>query len=160
MEAKDRVGGRLLTVPIKVHKNQLSHFDLGGLAAFFHIPIDFTGQWVGKKQLEVLQLAKELGIETYDQYTDGHKWGQFGQAKPRKYDSTLPLSNIRYFFMIPSFSRFFRQFSISEILDFLFNITKIEGLVWKVSLLFGFDENGCSVEHEGHVQKKQCPNSR
>lgn len=55
LEARDRVGGRTLTRSLDGHA------------------VDLGGQWVGPTQDRVLGLARELGIETYDQHDRGRK---------------------------------------------------------------------------------------
>eukprot|EP00047_Mylnosiga_fluctuans_P014184 m.36129 g.36129 ORF g.36129 m.36129 type:complete len:539 (+) comp5375_c0_seq1:83-1699(+) len=55
LEAKERVGGRTLTVEQDGYK-----WDLGG-------------QWVGSTQPHVLKLLADLGIGTYRQYTQGKR---------------------------------------------------------------------------------------
>jgi len=51
---RQRVGGRTHTIRIS-----------GGRT------VDVGGQWIGPVQPRVYQLAKELGLETMDQYVDG-----------------------------------------------------------------------------------------
>lgn len=53
LEARDRVGGRSMAGEICGHT------------------IDLGGQWVGPEQKILLDLAKDLGVETYPQYTKG-----------------------------------------------------------------------------------------
>jgi monoamine oxidase len=55
LEARERVGGRTLTV------------EVAGEA------IDLGGQWVGPTQDRVLGLARELGVATFPQYATGRK---------------------------------------------------------------------------------------
>lgn len=71
LEARDRVGGRTLTV------------DLAGEA------VDLGGQWVGPTQDRVLALAAELGIETFPQYAQGKKVLDF-DGERRTYSGLLP----------------------------------------------------------------------
>lgn len=54
LEARDRVGGRLLNHPI------------GGGSS-----IEVGGQWIGPTQDRIAALADELGVETYPTYTTG-----------------------------------------------------------------------------------------
>ncbi len=54
LEARDRVGGRTLDHSIARHKI-----------------VELGGQWAGPGQGKVLHLAKELGIKTFDTYSDG-----------------------------------------------------------------------------------------
>ncbi len=55
LEARDRVGGRTLNHPI----------------GDGHV-VEVGGQWVGPGQDRVLALTRELGLETFDTYTQGH----------------------------------------------------------------------------------------
>ncbi len=71
LEARDRVGGRTLTV------------DLAGEA------VDLGGQWMGPTQDRVLALAAELGIETFPQYAQGKKVLDF-DGERRTYSGLLP----------------------------------------------------------------------
>ncbi|KAK6171149.1 hypothetical protein SNE40_019399 [Patella caerulea] len=80
LEAKDRVGGRTLTVPLKT-ANGTDYWDIGG-------------QWVGRSQPHIMNLLKELGLETYQQYTNGTKCMQLGDFKPRTYKSDIPSLSI------------------------------------------------------------------
>ncbi|XP_003723776.3 probable flavin-containing monoamine oxidase A [Strongylocentrotus purpuratus] len=79
LEAKDRIGGRTLTVPLKC-AGGTDYWDLGG-------------QWVCRTQHHILWLLKELGMGQYPQFTDGTKLQQSGNsAKPmiRTYESEIP----------------------------------------------------------------------
>ncbi|XP_070580699.1 probable flavin-containing monoamine oxidase A isoform X2 [Ptychodera flava] len=76
LEAKERVGGRTLTVELQGARGK-DKWDLGG-------------QWVGRGQPHILNLLEELGIETYKQYTDGIKFMQIGDSKIRNYRSNIP----------------------------------------------------------------------
>lgn len=71
LEARDRVGGRTLTV------------DLHGE------PVDLGGQWVGPTQDRVLGLAAELGVATFPQYATGRKVLLFDD-KRKTYRGLLP----------------------------------------------------------------------
>lgn len=72
LEGRDRVGGRLFSV------------DPGSADAF-----DLGGHWVGRTQYHILSVLKELGIETYNQWTTGTKILDI-DGKVRHYKSTLP----------------------------------------------------------------------
>lgn len=77
MEAKDRVGGRTLSVEMK-SKSGTDTWDLGG-------------QWVGRCQPHIMSLLEELGIETYQQYITGTKFLQIGRNnKISSYKSDIP----------------------------------------------------------------------
>ncbi|KAF7700791.1 hypothetical protein HF521_001956 [Silurus meridionalis] len=64
LEAKDRVGGRTLTLSLPA-SNGRDSWDMGG-------------QWVGSTQTHVMDLIQELGLEVYPQFTEGKKigWGE------------------------------------------------------------------------------------
>jgi monoamine oxidase len=55
LEARDRVGGRTLTVTLEGER------------------VDLGGQWLGPTQELALALTRELGIETFPQYAHGKK---------------------------------------------------------------------------------------
>ncbi len=71
LEARERVGGRTLTVP------------------FAQESVDLGGQWVGPTQDRVLALARELGVETFPQYLQGRKVLEF-DGERRTYKGLLP----------------------------------------------------------------------
>jgi monoamine oxidase len=72
LEARDRVGGRLLNQPI-------------GDGAV----VEIGGQWVGPTQDRVLGLLDELGIETFPTYDDGKSVLELA-GKTRRYAGTIP----------------------------------------------------------------------
>ena len=72
LEARDRVGGRLLNAPI-------------GDGAV----VEIGGQWVGPTQDRVLGLLDELGIETFPTYDDGESVLELA-GKTRRYAGTIP----------------------------------------------------------------------
>ncbi|XP_059142720.1 probable flavin-containing monoamine oxidase A [Physella acuta] len=80
LEGKDRVGGRTQTVPLK-SSTGTDLWDIGG-------------QWVGRCQPHILNLLKELGIDTYPQYIKGTKHQQLGETKIRSYTSNIPKLSI------------------------------------------------------------------
>lgn len=71
LEARERVGGRTLTVP------------------FTREPVDLGGQWVGPTQDRVLGLARTLGVETFAQHLAGRKVLEF-DGERRTYKGLLP----------------------------------------------------------------------
>jgi hypothetical protein len=73
----DRVGGRTLTVPVKVSNLQTEQFDLGG-------------QWVSSSQPHILRLLQELNLHTYPQYSAGCKVGLAGATVFEKCSSSFP----------------------------------------------------------------------
>ncbi|XP_033726341.1 probable flavin-containing monoamine oxidase A [Pecten maximus] len=77
LEAKDRVGGRTLTLPLKTKNGTTDDFDLGG-------------HWVGRPQKAIMELLDELGLETYPQRTEGTYLLQIGGNKITSYSSDIP----------------------------------------------------------------------
>jgi monoamine oxidase len=71
VEARDRVGGRTLSLPI-------------GGAVF-----DLGGQWLGARQKRLAGLAAELGVETFPQYARGQKMLEVG-GRISRYSGTIP----------------------------------------------------------------------
>ena len=55
---------------------------------------DLGGQWAGKTQVHLLKLAKELGVETYEQYEQGSSFARLSDKKLRKFKGTIPRVNI------------------------------------------------------------------
>nr|XP_019959072.1 PREDICTED: amine oxidase [flavin-containing] A-like isoform X1 [Paralichthys olivaceus] len=78
LEGKDRVGGRTLSTEIPAANGA----DIW----------DFGGQWVGSTQTHILELIKELGLETYPQFNTGRKVQHMRGpgAKIRTYRSNIP----------------------------------------------------------------------
>ena len=72
LEARDRVGGRLLNAT------------LGD-----GVTVDLGGQWVGSDHARVQRLAGELGIETFAQHGAGRNLLDVG-GKRRRYRGTIP----------------------------------------------------------------------
>jgi monoamine oxidase len=56
LEARDRVGGRNLDVPLPGHRGAV---------------VELGGQWVGPGQSKVLELARRLGVGTFETYSRG-----------------------------------------------------------------------------------------
>jgi monoamine oxidase len=72
LEARERVGGRTLTLP-----------------AADGTPIDHGGQWIGPTQDRIAALAERVGVTTYPSYERGlHTVFRDGRA--RRYDGQLP----------------------------------------------------------------------
>ena len=78
LEARDRVAGR-----------NLGEFLSNG------VPVEMGGQWVGPTQDAVLELIKELGLETFPSYDDGEALTVFDGNVVRYADETfgLPLES-------------------------------------------------------------------
>jgi monoamine oxidase len=79
LEARDRVGGRTLSVSLGADR------------------IDLGGQWIGPTQRRVAELARELGVETFRQYTRGRKVMELGGER-RTYAGLLPALSLRELF--------------------------------------------------------------
>ncbi|WP_143861558.1 flavin monoamine oxidase family protein [Nocardia amikacinitolerans] len=75
LEARDRVGGRLLNEDL-----------LDG------IPIEMGGQWVGPGQDRVLGLIAELGLSTFPTHVAGQNIGEFG-GKRSVFSGRIPKLN-------------------------------------------------------------------
>ena len=72
LEARDRVGGRLLNV------------DLGGGKV-----VEIGGQWAGPTQDRILALARELGIDTFPTHVTGDNLIEYG-GRVRRYRGDVP----------------------------------------------------------------------
>jgi monoamine oxidase len=72
LEARDRVGGRLLNMTLGAG-----------------VTVDVGGQWVGSDHVRVQRLAGELGIEIFPQYGNGRNLLDVG-GKHRRYRGTIP----------------------------------------------------------------------
>ncbi|RDI53094.1 flavin monoamine oxidase family protein [Nocardia mexicana] len=75
LEARDRVGGRVLNAELPDGA-----------------PIEVGGQWVGPGQDRVLGLIRELGLRTYPTYTAGRHIAEFAGATSR-YTGRIPRLN-------------------------------------------------------------------
>jgi monoamine oxidase len=72
LEARDRVGGRLLNADIGDGKI-----------------VEIGGQWIGPTQHRVSALARDLGLETFPTYDDGHNVIEW-RGKVRRYKGAIP----------------------------------------------------------------------
>jgi monoamine oxidase len=72
LEARDRVGGRLLNEEIGAGEI-----------------VEVGGQWVGPTQARVLALARELGLETFATYGEGENVIEH-RGELRRYSGTIP----------------------------------------------------------------------
>lgn len=77
LEARDRVGGRTLNHPLEGHDGKV---------------VEVGGQWVGPTQTRLLELAAELGIETYPTYNDGENVIEW-RGRVRRYRGAIPRIN-------------------------------------------------------------------
>ncbi|KAK6039273.1 hypothetical protein COOONC_23222 [Cooperia oncophora] len=109
LEAKERVGGRTLSVPMKAARGGSLKAELGGT-------------WVCNEQRNILQLIEELGLITIPQYSNGIKWAQLGTPGWRPYTNSRPMKSIW-------------DFSTSEVLNLWWNVRKMEKLAEKVGRL-------------------------
>ena len=75
LEARDRVGGRLLNVDIGDGK-----------------VVEIGGEWVGPTQHRVLELAKALGVATFPTHNEGDNLVEFG-GRLRRYRGAIPRIN-------------------------------------------------------------------
>jgi len=75
LEARDRVGGRLLNVEIGDGK-----------------VVEIGGQWAGPTQHRVLALARELGVDTFPTHAEGDNLVELGSAV-RRYRGSIPRIN-------------------------------------------------------------------
>ncbi|XP_056260430.1 probable flavin-containing monoamine oxidase A [Seriola aureovittata] len=78
LEGKDRVGGRTVSTAIPA-ANGVDRWDFGG-------------QWVGSTQTHILELIKELGLETFPQFNIGKKVYHLGGpgARVLTYRTSIP----------------------------------------------------------------------
>ena len=134
IEAKDRVGGRTLTVNLKT-ANGTDQWDLGGKSwlksEYLTYECRLSGQWVGITQSDLLNLMQELNVEYYPQYTSGKKLAQIGGVKIRPYNATLPSSNeLRLVaWLIPCYiiHLWLRQWVCGLIMEGLFSVNTVFG---------------------------------
>lgn len=91
LEARDRVGGRLLNEP------------LGGGKV-----VEVGGQWIGPTQDRVAALARELGIETHPTNTEGQNILHF-RGRRRRYSGTIPRLNPIVLLDVANLQRRFRR---------------------------------------------------
>src|SRR4051794_27592740 len=75
LEARDRVGGRTL------------NHDIGDGKV-----VEVGGQWIGPTQDRLAQLARDLGVDTFPTYAQGHKLLEYG-GSVRRYRGTIPRIN-------------------------------------------------------------------
>jgi monoamine oxidase len=76
LEARDRVGGRTLSQSVGEHPEDV---------------IELGGQWVGPTQHEVLNLAQDLGVETYPTHAHGRNLFETERGKLKRYRGTIPM---------------------------------------------------------------------
>ncbi|HEV2894819.1 MAG TPA: FAD-dependent oxidoreductase, partial [Actinomycetota bacterium] len=72
LEARERVGGRTLTLP-----------------AADGTPIDHGGQWIGPTQNRIAALAERVGVTTYASYEHGLNT-EFRDGRAHRFDGQLP----------------------------------------------------------------------
>ena len=76
LEARDRVGGRTLSQAVGEHPEDI---------------VELGGQWVGPTQHEILDLARDLGIETYPTHVIGRNLFEDQRGKLKRYRGTIPM---------------------------------------------------------------------
>ena len=76
LEARDRVGGRTLNHSVGERPEDV---------------VELGGQWVGPTQLEVMALAKELGLDTYPTHSEGKNLFEAKLGKVKRYSGTIPM---------------------------------------------------------------------
>lgn len=78
LEARDEVGGRLKSAHLPCGSREEDLWDIGG-------------QWVCRSQPSVLSLLKEMGMSTYEQYTEGASVVMYKHPDTiRKYHGLVP----------------------------------------------------------------------
>ena len=77
VEARDRVGGRILNHPLDGHDGAV---------------VEVGGQWVGPTQHRMLALAEEVGVATYPTYDEGENVIEWRGAL-RRYRGAIPRIN-------------------------------------------------------------------
>src|SRR5918998_955360 len=75
LEARDRVGGRVLNEPIGDGK-----------------VVEVGGQWVGPGQDRLYALAREVGVDTYPTHSQGENLIEF-RGELKRYRGTIPRIN-------------------------------------------------------------------
>src|SRR5215208_4968957 len=75
LEARDRVGGRVLNEPIGDGK-----------------VVEIGGQWVGPGQDRLYALAREVGVETFPTHSAGDNLIEF-RGELKRYTGTIPRIN-------------------------------------------------------------------
>jgi monoamine oxidase len=78
LEARERVGGRTLNHAVGGRDDDV---------------VELGGQWVGPTQLEVLAVARGLGIETYPTYGEGENLFEDDRGRVSRYTGTIPRVN-------------------------------------------------------------------
>ncbi|CAG0879830.1 unnamed protein product [Darwinula stevensoni] len=79
LEARDRVGGRTMTIDLPCNRSgEVDQWDIGG-------------QWVGASQTDVMQVIHDFHFETYPQPYKGTKFMQLGKSnKITTYSGIIP----------------------------------------------------------------------
>ena len=50
----------------------------------------FVILWIFRPQIHIMELVKKLGLEVYQQYSDGAKFVRLSDGKIRKYTTSIP----------------------------------------------------------------------
>ncbi|MBI5106150.1 MAG: flavin monoamine oxidase family protein [Solirubrobacterales bacterium] len=77
VEARDRVGGRLLNHELAAHPGKV---------------VEIGGQWAGPTQTALLDLARELGVDTYPTYNEGENVLEW-RGGLKRYKGAIPRIN-------------------------------------------------------------------
>jgi monoamine oxidase len=85
LEARDRVGGRLLSEAIR-SEGVASGTDVTPTEGKV---VEVGGQWVGPGQTRIEALARSLGVDTYPTHADGEKLIEW-RGSVRRYSGTVP----------------------------------------------------------------------
>ncbi len=78
LEARDRVGGRLLPHPLGPGAEDV---------------VELGGQWVGPTQHRAHALARDLGVATFPTYVTGENLFEDARGRVRRYRGTIPKLN-------------------------------------------------------------------
>jgi len=104
LEAKERVGGRTSTVSLRTGGStsggDVDTWDLGACCVHVRRALRAGGQWVGNTQHDMLELLREMNVDTYEQYAEGEKLAQIGASinqtinqSARRYDDPTVLGH-------------------------------------------------------------------
>jgi monoamine oxidase len=78
LEARDRVGGRTLNQSVGERPEEV---------------VEIGGQWVGPTQHVVMDLIRELGLETYPTHCEGKNLWEDARGRLSRYTGTIPRMN-------------------------------------------------------------------
>ncbi len=81
LEARDRIGGRLLT---ETH---------AGISAEHEAAFEVGGQWVSPDQTALIEMIDELGLTTFARYREGESLYVNRQGAALRFTEDLPVSD-------------------------------------------------------------------